>query len=130
MVATKRPLLAALTDKRFARRFAARHGVPVPQNFFAGSHCSAVPSVSQLPQSFVFKAAHIAGCVLLVERGRIKSFKPCYSGQNKMTSAVKIGDSPSDKLLRSLCRSWSASGDRREEPCVRLCQSRSRRSLL
>ena len=90
MARDRRPVLAALTDKRLVKRWAALRGVRTPEVLFASKTC-AVPEIGA--DAYAFKATHTTGCLVLVEGGRVVGHKPCGGGGSRRGRASRPGSS-------------------------------------
>ena len=98
MARDRRPVLAALTDKRLVKRWAALRGVRTPEVLFSSKTC-AVPEIGA--DAYAFKATHTTGCLVLVEGGRVVGHKPC--GERRLAPGSRV----TPELLATLCARWT-----------------------
>lgn len=64
----RRPLLKTLENKLTGREYAEANGVPVPELYWSGTDVENIP-FDDLPASYVLKAAHLSGAVIIVKNG-------------------------------------------------------------
>lgn len=104
MQSDRRPFLPLLSDKGTVRIFAEAINLSVAEAFYLGP-CDSLPKVSELPRSFVAKATHAAGCVLIVENSLVKVHVACERIFHRHFSTF-TGAQITNEMLASSCHEW------------------------
>ncbi|KAK3274692.1 hypothetical protein CYMTET_17135 [Cymbomonas tetramitiformis] len=104
MHSDRRSFLPLLSDKGTVRIFAEAVNLSVAEAFYVGQ-CDNLPKVSELPRSFVAKATHAAGCVLIVENSLVKVHIACERMFHRHFSTF-TGAQITNEMLASSCHEW------------------------